>query len=789
MKHLARTILAVLMAVLIGTLFPVQVFADTPDYISEVKVFAGDYDAAESEGYTLLKNGDNPVDLNQKAGGGLGSKGEKAVYLGYKTTKDRSEAITDLALMNMKGGYSVQEYEALMETQMKSQILPFIDSFIKVIQEYRTNYKSKNKKNKQRATYINGILNNYSDDDTGKPLGDLLLNKTKEEMGEKAYNALSDEEKKEHADLATILAQSNGMAMLTVENLLVRAADNNDNTWLDRFQTLTYDDMLDATGLSPTDAAKQLAKQYDDDALKLLDMWEPFREELIGTDEAEEVLEEYDQDAIEEVHQGMEDFDFENATEDEVKEFAQKTAESDLMGENIANAASDILNKEYLNSIPYGDGTMLDFFTQEKEEIEDDITVLYPLVASLTEGQKAGLEFITLSQLVMIAGTEEYKDSTLEDIKPISIYDGVDRNIYKKGGVALTSDALRKEAIANAGIDDNDFSLSVLTSVFIGLTLASVAAFATTLITGNVLIKQYNAIEYLSETPDLTRFYEIKNTQLTFIKSQHPGMSAQEVSQRIHAFNMEKTEAFQQAYQTASENAARNKELTQLSERLSARADFCKKLTYGFTVAMVIISAVTTYLAWRDMQAYYDVEFTPIPHYMIDEKDLVGYNSKGEKIVLKNQSAYYKAAECNRKESDEMYEMLGTCADVNGDVGKQWLALYAEKNEVMEPILAGSLTAVVNSADIPAGYEKGIHMFGSDAAFNLNNNLYDWNNDAPSVYVYFKTDDTAASATGANFTGGALAMTGGVGVVLGAAFTALSMNTIRKKKESKTVTV
>jgi hypothetical protein len=188
------------------------------------------------------------------------------------------------------------------------------------------------------------------------------------------------------------------------------------------------------------------------------------------------------------------------------------------------------------------------------------------------------------------------------------------------------------------------------------------------------------------------------------------------------------------------------------------------------------------------MKAYYNVEFSPIPHYMVDEKDIIGYNKKGEKIMLKNQSAYYKAVECNRTQTDEFYKVLGTCADMNGDVGKQWLALYSVKKELMEPILADSLKVVVDSTEMPAGYETGIHMFGTEAAFNLNSSLYDWADDAPSVYVYFQTDDTAASTSGATFTGGSLAIAGGAGIVLGAAVTALAMKSKRKKEDNKAVT-
>ena len=245
MKHLRRTLIAVLLAVLVGVMAPLQALAasDSPDYISEVKVFIGDYSTAEAEGYTLLKDGDNPVDLNQNAGGGLGSKGEKAVYLGYKTTKNSKEAITDLALMNMKGGYDVAAYDALYEEYIKSQITPLADDFVTMLEEYRQNV-SRSHPNAIRADYSRSVLNKYIDDDTGKGLGQLLLNETKYEMGLDAYNALPASEKKNHADLITILAQSNGKATLTMANLLTRACDTNDTTWIERFEEITYDDLV-----------------------------------------------------------------------------------------------------------------------------------------------------------------------------------------------------------------------------------------------------------------------------------------------------------------------------------------------------------------------------------------------------------------------------------------------------------------------------------------------------------------------------------------------------------------
>ena len=81
---------------------PVRVFADSmPKYVCEVKIFFDSYENAQKEGYNILTDKANKiVDINQNAGGGIGSEGDRKVYFGYKTTNDRKDAITDLALLS-----------------------------------------------------------------------------------------------------------------------------------------------------------------------------------------------------------------------------------------------------------------------------------------------------------------------------------------------------------------------------------------------------------------------------------------------------------------------------------------------------------------------------------------------------------------------------------------------------------------------------------------------------------------------------------------------------------------
>ncbi len=108
MKKLYAAFLALLTFLLITEQLPAQAFAaDTAEYISEVKLGVGsNAEEAEKalEGYTILKVKGKNADLNS----GKGSEGG-TVYLGYKTTNDRSDAVSDLALMNAGDSYDYDE--------------------------------------------------------------------------------------------------------------------------------------------------------------------------------------------------------------------------------------------------------------------------------------------------------------------------------------------------------------------------------------------------------------------------------------------------------------------------------------------------------------------------------------------------------------------------------------------------------------------------------------------------------------------------------------------------------
>ena len=131
MKKLRTILTSALLCAAMAVMAPAQTIASAEEskedavlYVSEVKIGMGETSEEATkellaEGYTILTKDDGSyADLNEKAGtSGLGKvfkKGptEKVVYMGYKTTTDVTDAITDLAVMNMNGGYSFELQES-----------------------------------------------------------------------------------------------------------------------------------------------------------------------------------------------------------------------------------------------------------------------------------------------------------------------------------------------------------------------------------------------------------------------------------------------------------------------------------------------------------------------------------------------------------------------------------------------------------------------------------------------------------------------------------------------------
>ena len=810
MKKLLTIITSALLCVTMLVLSPAQVAASAANsgkkYISEVKVGMGETSEQASkelleEGYTIFADDKgNYADLNEGAGTTNALKegpNQKIVYLGYKTTDDASDAITDLAVMNMRGGFSYQGYEQLMQDHMDTHIKPFVDRFISTLSEYRENLKKpQDSANYKRADYYRMLLNKLTDDDTGgKPLGDLLLNETKYEMGDEAYNALSEEEKKEHCDILTLLMQGNGQAVMLMETELTKASDSSDNTWLDRFletdlDKLTQEVKEENPGMTPSEINQELDKKYYDTAKKIREKWSTFNELLLNydnaVDSAEEVIDtEIESDTNTKVN--------ENSSDEELAKAMDEELDKHNLLLDGGKAAEDIAVHDFLEAIKYEKGTLLDFFQKDVSEFnsEKKIRALYPIVDALSGGQIAGLDFLSIKDMIIMAFTDEkgFNSVDLDKVKPASIFEGVNREIYEKGGVALTDEALRADASASASKTNSGFKLSTLSIVLWSCTAATGAVALGTGIASKMIAKTgERAVTRLGnlqkELSDLNKSLDYSKSDAYLERFGRYGQdtSVKQLTRQINSLETRDIPKAEEAARKAMQEGA-------------AKSTLCKYLSVGFALVSALLAGFSIYFTVNEMMEYYRVKFTPIPKYIVEKTDITATDTKtGKEMMIQNQTAYYRYVPCNRTDGSsnvekENHEILLDRADLNGDVGQQWLALYSVKYENGMPILADSLKLKLGEGDAPEGYSTGIHMFGDEAVQNLTDEKsgYSYNDPNEGTYVFFKRDTTPVKGliSGSVFSGGSLMLGVILGLIAGVGLTMLITFSSRKRRERR----
>ena len=235
------------------------------------------------------------------------------------------------------------------------------------------------------------------------------------------------------------------------------------------------------------------------------------------------------------------------------------------------------------------------------------------------------------------------------------------------------------------------------------------------------------------------------------------------------------------------------------------------KWLMGIGGALMIAAA-----ALKGVQIYnfYHRDFTMIPVMIVDESDIVTYttdeNGKQKRIINFDQFAYYEVVKCNRQKvgihknaqngvSDYKEWGCGDAADINADVGKQWLAIYVNRSSAKgDPILADTLVLQKGSDKAPDGCNGCLHMFTFEDPMKLDDTAFCYRDDNKGMYLFWKGDETAlakSTATGTDtsdgsastasaFNAGYLALAGIGGLALGILVTTLVvMPRLKKKKE------
>ena len=397
-------------------------------YLSDLKMAEA---ATADEAKKMLKDaGFTVLDKNLNPGA------DKAVYLGYKKSKNVDDAITDVKVMNMKGGFNVSDYETIFEEAMDTYSSE-VNNIRIAAKEFAENYKA----GKREALNAYRQLNYYyveNDKGVKTNMGDYMLNFPKTNEG-----------------FADILLKGNPNILNNIRILLsMGVADGGD--LIERIKASVADESVYTKDMY-FDKAKELTGKIQQ-LLKMLD-------------EARAEIEEIEADP--------------DMTQEE-KELALILPQYTL---------SLILSLDViLKSIPCGDTNYSDYFASTADP---DYKKLYPFVDAMTEGQIA-MAVSGQIHSVLVYNAVEMSDEELEaelteleeTYDPKSVYFGTDMNLLE-GAVAVTSDAIREEAATGnqwfacfTGNMAGDISISSLIGVG-GIALTGVSA--------HFLMKQFSA--------------------------------------------------------------------------------------------------------------------------------------------------------------------------------------------------------------------------------------------------------------------------------------------------------
>jgi hypothetical protein len=418
----------------------------------------------------------------------------------------------------------------------------------------------------------------------------------------------------------------------------------------------------------------------------------------------------------------------------------------------------------FLEEIEYnydGGKTLLDFFLRDPNEL--DTEELYPLIAAMSEGQRAIAEFVGFQNLIFYAqsdaeGLEKYVTAVINSFihegigeQILSVYYGVDRSLFEVGGVALSTAALRKSASTG---DESWFSgknidpqIRRILNTVSGVSLGMVVAAPMLGKVGRVITKKIaGTVVYKSALVQQCAVYQIP------VKPQHAYV-------RVMTDEMYITNQLREGAALEAQKAARN-----VVNTVGKRILTGVRITMGVATAVFLIAEAVKIGIKVYNYLHPDYGEYPIPRAIVDE-------------VLTETDSYYVNYYAVKDQTGEF-------GDLNAWGGQKWQALYTTTDKrAGDPIIASSLIVKLKDSEFPSEEHGAVHYFGETAAADVNR--YQFKKTATATYVFYERDHSL-SMTASTFSGGQLVMFTGFGLLGGIAFGCLGVigaGKMKKKKE------
>lgn len=455
-KYFIKAIVFILvMAMILPNMLKTVEAADVPTYISEVKVgysqdnsSAGSVAAKKSltdEGFTVVDN-----DLNNGTGKGWS-------YIGYKTTKDKKEAITDLSIMDMGGGYSMNDYSKTL-SKYNASIKEQGAGLLAAAKETKTNYEKGSPAAEMSLKTLNYMI---VEGNNSQPLGEYLLSNDRTE--EDFYNIVLKCDPK----ILTFIYSQLSLGVADYDSKAEIEAKTAKGTWFDRLSNMDpnkeYDDgeyYDKAMVLYPT--IQKFATEY----AEAVEATSNFKDEMIPEEKLEKPIE--TPETPEDPSSSDTSPETKASTDTSTPPLTSPETEDNALKDSITTPKSEekktiserhlmlrtiynLLNEKQYNGVGIGDLlTDTDIYA----------TDLYPLLDALTEGQRTvlaatGIESLTTNIMNNTDKAEGAKEDALaqieknaEPIKGVDLWWGVNIEAYDRE-VGMTSNAIRNSTAKN----------------------------------------------------------------------------------------------------------------------------------------------------------------------------------------------------------------------------------------------------------------------------------------------------------------------------------------------------
>ena len=778
-KIYKRIVSLVLVAVmLVCSNLPVFAAEVEEEYLSDLRlIYADNYDEAKEalvgsdfEDYKVFN-----ANLNDDTD-------EIGVWLAYKTTTDIDDAITDISIMQMDGGYKEGNYQEMIKEslaeyeEMGENYVQAIDYFIEAYDEGHFLAELAYRQLNFYTSITDESLGIEIPDFDGEPLGDVF------------YDGIT------ASELATIFMEGNSYALDNIRSLLAMGVSYNEDG-------MHY--------LEKVAEAVELLKDGED-AFEDHDYYDDFDDlAFVISGSIKTFREMFEKLAAYEGEM--------NYYDDEVTELELEFVEHKALADRLREVA-------------YLDGKSLYDFCLEYEYDEDDFTPLYPLVYALNVGQVAMVKVARYGDVVRYSMTDYPEEELIAEVErleeiysenPFNVYTGVDRSIYY-GTFALTSDAYRQDAYTGEGLLSHLFvangdilfaSLnSGISSIVFGAwavsrTQAALEAKAT-VETAKELIEECTVLKtevasnmnvafggMPASDMGLQAYGSTVNDVLNTLMKKAVGngpssmtSTTMSVSEKIRVLS----------YQTSSpkltpadvdainslkaEYSVRHNDAQQTFQDMINEADdvvasnsVSKLSLFGTGVLYVVSAALMLYTAYNlghTVWSYYHPEYEDIPVALVDLIE----TTDGDRYIK------YDAVFNAETNDDGVYEV----ADLNSFTGQRWNALYYTKSyEAGKPLLADAFTVSASNSTPREGYTP-VHRFGEVVCYNLNKYTYGF---TPSIYLSVKQSKNDKSAVadvpqvvGSMVGTGFIFLAGGIGAALGVCGTIATNHIIKKKK-------